>query len=715
MPAVRTRLLGCIREDFGADGDCTPGFVRGAGPLKKKFCLACRTNGIIFEASRLRLMTSHVPRELLANSNGRSVWTKRQIGLGEVVQFRVISNSQKVAGQGAHPIILFQAPDAPLSWDPHWLVPIPAHFVSDGLVLLSVAHATLTLRNRGSKKKNVPLGTSAHEWQKESGSESLASTMSEHSMSPRSDSTPEGSISGLFLPPTLKSEQQPTWMRVLENHQHKLVLSQPQPKELPVASALYAWSSSPVVCTLVSEPVPMVVNQGMQGASEVASTATWMPLEQEMQTAIEISSTHTVSLLRLGVPELIDSTPAGMPPELGQESQTNPFLLIDPDLDALLHSLELPDKGLFDGVSPPTSPPERLPMTAPHSSLVSKKQDLRLSVLGWSTWAVRSVGGPGMVAYSFLLVQVAAAVMENYTLGLPLATNHPVDHTAMAHHMKQVAPFPLFCLMYLALIFLLGPRRDATPNRKLFVVCVLLTVLGPSSKLLSALTQIEFDDTTHEVITSLLLGTVRLIMNIIQFVRCFVAKRIDAWWMCKNCLTSYGASGIGAVVLLRLLSEGKAANYPPRGGSLEGGLLNGAALLIMARWCKPANRHRVAGWLSHRRVVGWVGSQAEVKTLPTHAARGHLEGTQMLATNSTRRRTASSHESMAARPFCVKGRVVDPFTVSSIPAAKTATLAPLVEGHVLDPWPALWCIACFEEPTSDRLVQNVCADSTARV
>ena len=148
----------CLREDFGAHGTCTPGFRRGPGALKNKFCVECRSNGILIEANRLMLQTSHAPRGLFTNSNGRSVWTNWRTDRGKVVQFRVICNNQKVAGSGSHPVILFREPlyeaTAQLGFEPDWLKPVPTRLVKNGYVVASVAHATLILRKPGAKVRN---------------------------------------------------------------------------------------------------------------------------------------------------------------------------------------------------------------------------------------------------------------------------------------------------------------------------------------------------------------------------------------------------------------------------------------------------------------------------------------------------------------------------------------------------------------------------------
>ena len=562
------------------------------------------------------------------------------------MQFRIIGNNQKVAGSGSRPIILFQAPPydaaAQLGWEPDWLEPIPTHLVQDGFVVASVTHATLTLRKPSAKPRKVSIFTQKcqkvephlTEWSGQSNqplasgvsqgdSTSLANTMSEHTMSPRSDFTPEGSISGLFVLPTVRLEglktgpgqlmvpvvaddaelhqsSATTYHQQLPPIQHqstvlrllkpKLSPSQPQPRELPVSPATYVWSSSPVVCPLVCEPAPMIMKQGMQDAYCLVVT----------------------------------STAARMPLELGMESQTDPFQATDISFNDMLQWLEAPGSdctGLLEGCSPPASPPERRHIARTNAADINPwvtKQACGVTGISSSLIRVRSGDITNMFAYSFVVAAVAGAVYENYSHLRGIAAEHTVEYAAMIHHTRQLTFVLYSFLLILGSLFLLGPSRDAIPKLGLRLAFILGLFFGPASKLLTYLvTAVGVTDSPY-VTTVILISALRLVVNGIGVVCCYVKWTIHTWTLGRNVVVFNGVSDIVAVTLYHLQTGGRATHYPPCGGSLEGALLNGAALIMFGLCGTTAARHRFAGWLSY---FGKVGSQAEAKTLPTHAAR----------------------------------------------------------------------------------------------
>ena len=74
-----------------AEGDCTPGFVRGREHLKNKFCDNCRRGGIFVRVDRVRVQTHH-----FANTKTPGLW--HRLPSDPDVGYRVINQTSKCKG-----------------------------------------------------------------------------------------------------------------------------------------------------------------------------------------------------------------------------------------------------------------------------------------------------------------------------------------------------------------------------------------------------------------------------------------------------------------------------------------------------------------------------------------------------------------------------------------------------------------------------------------
>ena len=176
--------------------------------------------------------------------------------------------------------------------------------------------------------------------------------------------------------------------------------------------------------------------------------------------------------------------------------------------------------------------------------------------------------------------------------------NFTVGEAKLGAYLKQLVPCICVCpCMLYCLLSTLGPsNNNAIPRRLLLGFVLVVTGLGGGSRVYAA----HLGHTTHpssdEALAQLVFcyfwpaGT--LILILLLFTR-----TVQLWTGFRSVACFHGTITIVACVYLRLLTDGRATEYPPSGGSFEGAFSFGIALILLALWLTPANRVYLHSWL----------------------------------------------------------------------------------------------------------------------
>lgn len=105
---------------------CEPGFRRGKGHMKNKFCVSCRRQGVDIPASHCRVLTPEL-EEIFVNSTTGGFWTSTKPGkvdgLGQI-EYRRVNQTKLCRGPQ---MALFRHFVPPLAW-----ATLPSDWLSEG-------------------------------------------------------------------------------------------------------------------------------------------------------------------------------------------------------------------------------------------------------------------------------------------------------------------------------------------------------------------------------------------------------------------------------------------------------------------------------------------------------------------------------------------------------------------------------------------------------
>ena len=151
--------------------------------------------------------------------------------------------------------------------------------------------------------------------------------------------------------------------------------------------------------------------------------------------------------------------------------------------------------------------------------------------------------------------------------------------------------------MIYCLLSTLGPSNDnALPHHVLLVFGLVVTGLAGGSRLYAAHLGHMTHPSSDEALVQLTFCCVWPAGTIILILLLFT-RAVYPWTGFRRLVCFHGTITIVACVYLRLLTDGRATGYPPSGGSFEGALVNGIALILFALWLTPANRIYLHSWL----------------------------------------------------------------------------------------------------------------------
>ena len=115
-------------------GRCTPGFVRGTGHLKNKFCDQCRQSGVFVALERVFCL---VADSEFSNKQGAGLWTTTPAH--PALGFRVVNQTHKCRGGR---LVIFSC-EPPADVASTLAAPNPAHVIDGRWVHLHVGNGTL--------------------------------------------------------------------------------------------------------------------------------------------------------------------------------------------------------------------------------------------------------------------------------------------------------------------------------------------------------------------------------------------------------------------------------------------------------------------------------------------------------------------------------------------------------------------------------------------